>query len=279
MADSSYFEMSSSSSSVPADCCFGLELTRDISRYEVTGRPQAWRMRVRVTKYNNVDPNIFMFLRRGPDQSTGDFHDTFEAVASPVDLEERPAGEPRPDEDPPFFRLSDIDLLARSMELLEETWQSILQDRDELIRTLTTLCELDPAESNAYGCFPEESVEPVSPEPSPTPEPESSEAPTCPVDPVTHLEIIDSDDPDFPIGSIFLELGSITPDCQRAWETTGIISGKVLALQTSLAIHTYVANFDGATAGAGDLADAYHGFIHYTKVAGEDHTLRIAGVS
>lgn len=147
-------DVSSSSSSSSPDCRYGIELTKEISKYEVTGRPQAWRMRVYVSKYYGLNPNIFVYLRRPATSESGEYRDTFEAVASPVDLEEYPVAVPEPVPAPQFFRLSDIDLLARNITLLDETWEAIQNDRDELIRTLSKICELKLDEVSAYGYFP-----------------------------------------------------------------------------------------------------------------------------
>ena len=274
MAESSVYALSSSSSSNPSNCCFGIELTREISTYNVTGRPQAQRMRVEVTDYNNVDPNIFVYKRNEPDPNTDTYRDTFEAVASPNDIEELPAGAPR--DDSPYFRLSEIDVMSRSMDMLNETWALILADRDELIRTLTYTCELDVDAVSQAGCWPDDDDDVT---PTPDVEPESSSAPTCPDDDYDEIEIVASDDPDFPVGTVFTEVSGATPPlCQREWEATGIVSGKKLELTTSLVDNTFTCDRDGVPQDTGNISDEYKTFIYYSGDADEDFTIQIAGV-
>lgn len=148
-----------SSSNNPQDCRFGIELTKELNTYNVVGRPQAWRMKITVTDYFNVDPNIFMFMRTGIDALTGEPQAAFQCVASPTDMEETPAGIPaEPEEgssDSPvlFFRLPEVDLISRNQAILEETWNLIVKDRDELIRTLEHMCVTDVAAVDRGGRF------------------------------------------------------------------------------------------------------------------------------
>ena len=280
MAETSYYEQSSSSSASPSNCMYGLELTQEVSRYEVTGRPQAWRMRITVTDWYNVDPNIFVYMRTGPEVQ-GSYVDTFEAVASPVDLEEYPAQAPDEDQEPPFFRMAQIDLISRNMTLLDETWESIKADRDELIRTLANICELETDEVSRYGDFgDEETVDTITPT-VPTPG-GSSEPDECPADTYAALEITESDDPDFPVGTVLTESAPAedVPTCQRTWSVDGVVNGKTLLLETSLVSHDYVCYYDGAEVATGGVGDDYNAYIFYDKPGGDggEHTLRIVGI-
>jgi len=276
MAETSNFEMSSSSSSTPADCRFGLELTKELGVYDVPGRQQAWRLRVTVTDYYNVDPNIFVYLRSGTDDE-GNQEDTFEAVASPTDLEEYPSGAPRESDSPQFFRLAEVDLLSRSEILLEETWDGIVADRDELIRTLVGICELQLSAVDRGGYFP----------PTPAPaeeedeEPEGSEeAVECPPDAYASLTVTESNDPEFPVGSDFAEVGvqGDVPLCRRTWRLTGVPSGEQMDLTTSLVDNTFTCDLDGSEVDSGNISDEYKTYIYYTRDGVDHYTLLIEGV-
>lgn len=272
MADS-LFEASSSSSSVPADCRYGIQLTQDISIYNVDGRAQAWRMRITVTDYYNIDPNIFMYLRTGPD-AQGNLKDTFECVASPVDIEEYPPGAPEEGQDPAFYRLAEIDLLSRNRALLDETWELIKADRDELVRTMAAICELEENEVSDYGYLPTDDPDP---DPSPIDPPESSSGPDeCPADAYTKLVVTESNDPDFPVDTELTESDSTAgpPTCLRTWSATGGVTGKVLELETSLPLHDFTAYIDSVEVDSGGLGDGYNAYLYFNgfilRIEGEE---------
>jgi len=188
--------------------------------------------------------------------------DTFEAVASPVDIEEYPEGDPNPLQDPPFYRLAEVDLISRNRALLDETWELIKSDRDELVRTLTNICELEEDEVSAYGYLP--GVTP-DPEPTPTPEPESSAGPdSCPYDPYMVLEVTESNDPDFPVGTVLVESESAggPPDCTRSWSALGGVTGKVLDVDTSITLYNFTAYLDDVQTDSGGLGYEYNAYLH-----------------
>lgn len=275
MTESSSFEQSSSSSASPANCRYGIELTRTVSTYNVSGRTMAWRMLVTVTQSYNVDPNIFLFLRRTPDPATQQPRDTFEALCSPNDIEEYPAGAPRPEDTEQFFRLAEVDLVSRSRTLLEDTWTQLKANRDELVRTLAEICELGDVEVSRYGDFgdeEEEDEEPSEPDDIPV-EPEDE-----PVsDDYYEILVIDSDDADFPVDSLFAE--TTAPDAEageRVWELTG--GGHTLLLYTDIDNHTFRLKYDGAAADTGGLSAAYGTYLNYTIGSGDSRTVQIAGV-
>jgi hypothetical protein len=266
----------SSSSSATPGCNYGIELTREVSVYEVTGRPQAWRMRITVTDYYNVDPNIFMFLRTGPD-ANNDFVDTYEAVASPVDIEEYASGAPREGDDPAFYRLAEVDLLSRNRLLLDNAWNMIKADRDELIRTLTYICETTPDEVSRYGTFSDTSDVPQSSDASPDPG-EAPESSSCPPDYYSALTVTESDDPDFPVGTVLSEVVAVgILECSRTWEATGVVSGKVLSIETSASTHEFICSFDGAEVDSGGLSEEYGAIISLIKGPGEEYTISVVG--
>ena len=148
------------------DCRFGLELTRSMNQYDVSVRPQSWRMQVSVSAYFNVDPNIFLYMVTGRDPETNEVQAAFQSVCSPTDLEEYPLGpqegsssapadgESENAEEPSlFFRMSSVDLVSRNRALLDETWSLIQSDRDELLRTLEHMAVLEVSDVSRGGLW------------------------------------------------------------------------------------------------------------------------------
>lgn len=117
----------------------GVELTRETSVYVVTGRPQGYRMRVYVSNYWNMDPNIFVLMRDAGLETGDEPVYVFSHVASPTDMEEYPAWADGADAD--MVRAAEIDLVFRSESLLNDTWTCLVSDQNELVRTLVRLCD------------------------------------------------------------------------------------------------------------------------------------------
>lgn len=98
------------------------------------------RLRLWVSDYDDVDPNIFVYQRvpsvpEGPDPD-----DVFVNVASVADMEEYPRIEPGPDY--PFFRLSSIDLVFRSVDIMDKVVARIKTDIRALLDNLAAIEEL-----------------------------------------------------------------------------------------------------------------------------------------
>lgn len=144
------------------DCRRGIELTRSVSRYEVSGRPQGWRMLIEVTESFNMPEEIFLYMVTGVDPDTNTPMAEFQSVASPADIDEYPAFDSAELVTPGtfFFRLPVVDIVTRNKNLLEETWKLILSDRDELIQTLNHMCALSIVDVSRGGQF-EDDDQPV----------------------------------------------------------------------------------------------------------------------
>lgn len=267
------FEGSSSSSGTPASCVFGLELTKEVSTYNIPNRTQAWRLKVTVTDCNNVDPNIFMYLRGPGNTETEERIDAFQAVCSPVDLEEYPAGEPL-DTGPSFFRVAEVDLLSRSRTLLEETWNAIVSDVEELIQTLVSICELQHADVVRIGTFDSDDEADGEPQ-EPEGEGDSISEFECPEDLYTELRVTESNDPEFPVDAVFVETGSCggPPSCDRSWECASLSTGHVMKITTSIVNHEFVAYFDDEEMDSGKVADGYKFYVDR-----DDCVLKLEGV-
>ena len=195
---------------------YGIELERQLYGNTVDGRTLAYRMTVRVTRSYGVDPNIFLYKRESVGMGGNPPVDTFVAVCTPVDIEEYLVGAPREGDN--FFRVADIDLLARNAEQLEDIWRLICIDRDELIRTLQDMHDAQGTQTSAYGDFGEESSSPSSGEEgSSTPE---SEAPAC--NPFMHssLQVTLSDHPGVAAGLVLdaVDNDPVPPGCEQMYE-------------------------------------------------------------
>jgi len=275
MSDDTYtYEMTSSSSSVPADCRFGITLQRSMSRYDVPGRAQVWRMRILVTNYYGIDPNIMVYQRGLEQMETGDIVDKFIAIASPVDLEEYSAGAPA--EGQVMYRLAEVDLLSKNDTLLAETWRLIKADVEELIRSITYTCELTLEDTFTAGEYPAEEVVPEPTEPTAQ---SSDVAPVCPYDPYVNLKVTASNDPDFPVDTLLVDLGTpeVLPNCSRQFDAVGEVTAKILVLTTSMINHTFSASLDGVAIAAGGLADEYKAIFTYTRGLGDEYTIEVIG--
>jgi hypothetical protein len=124
-----------------------------LQRYGMTDvlqeRLQGYRIRVVVTEAIGVNPNIFVFQRR-PLTVADTYDDRFENIASPADLEEYPVGAPA-DLNRPFYRLSEIDLVFRSVSNVEEAWNILLAEVADLIYTLDQMEALQLQNEVSFG--------------------------------------------------------------------------------------------------------------------------------
>jgi len=127
-----------------------------LRRYGMTayteGRTQGYRMRVVAIEALNMPKEIFVYRQLPPVPLSGAVNSQFENVASPVDLVEYQAGEPAVDQT--LFRLDNIDVLDRHIDLLSEGWEHILEDVTGLVSTLDAMDELELDEEVVVGTEP-----------------------------------------------------------------------------------------------------------------------------
>lgn len=144
MASSS--SSSSTSSGTPRR---GVRLRREAQTRYVVNAVDGFRFTV--TAYDAYDmPNeIFLYLRRPYNPTTGEEADEFTSVCSMPDLEEYPAGAPAGV--PPFFRLATIDLVFRSQALADEAWELIKREVEVLVETLRLADQLAVTEDVQIG--------------------------------------------------------------------------------------------------------------------------------
>jgi hypothetical protein len=236
-------------------------------------------MQISVIESYNVTPNIFVFMRKESVAEGQPGVDTFESVASPVDIEEYPVENPEPDVSPAFYRLSSIDLLSRNRELLDITWDAIKQDCDELVLTLANICELEADDTHQSGYLPGDEVEDTDSE-GDEPEGEGSSAgpEVCPVDSVASLTVQTSNDPNFPTSAVLAPSGATgePPTCTRTWLLTGVVDGTVLKIETSTTENVFTAYLDDVEVDSGGLADGYIALLTYEKAPGDERNLSIS---
>jgi hypothetical protein len=240
-------------------------------------------MTVTVTDYNNVDPNIFLYQRIAAVNDSEDDQDTFVGICSPVDLEDYPASAPASSStDPAYFRMADIDIVVRSRTLMDNLWQQIVNDVDELVDTIAGICELGDPVVVEFGTLATSSSSSSS---SSAAADESASSATCAADAYTSIEITASDDPEFPDGAVFTEVGvqSGPPDCARVWQLAGAVTPTLtMRVTTSIAMHTFVLELIESSVAtevdSGGLADGYKALFFYERDEG-DYNLEVEGVT
>jgi hypothetical protein len=130
----------SSSSSWPVRRSISLHI-HEPSVY-TDGRTQGYRLNLTITEAVGLTTSLFTFQRKiGADS---DRFDEFSNVASPSDIEEYPEG--APDEPAPpgelFYRLDEVSLVFRDLDLLYQSLQDIRQDLCALIESLWQMDQL-----------------------------------------------------------------------------------------------------------------------------------------
>lgn len=95
------------------------------------------RLQIWVSDYEGLEPEIFVYQRYPvlPGETAPD--DVFVNVASAADMEEYPRFEPSGE--PPFFRLSHVDLIFRSVDIMDRVWNTMKSDVEYLLANLEKL--------------------------------------------------------------------------------------------------------------------------------------------
>lgn len=109
------------------------------ARDRFLGKP-CFRLRCEVVDSLNVAKEVFLFKRSVADPLADLEVDHFIAICSPFDLATYPANEPDADQDPPFFRKSEFDILLPSVTTVVEVRQSV---QNQLLTLLSMLRNLD----------------------------------------------------------------------------------------------------------------------------------------
>ena len=104
---------------------------------EVAGQG-AHRLQMWVSSYQDIDPGVFVWQRKPAVLPESEATDEYTNVANAADLVEYPTDDPDPDL-PPFFRMTYIDLLFISIDLLNRSVTTIKADLRNLILNLDLL--------------------------------------------------------------------------------------------------------------------------------------------
>jgi hypothetical protein len=108
------------------------------------GIDDGYRVRFEVVCAENMPEEIFVYREMPTNPETGERAGFFSHIASPVDLEEMPANEPRTGEVPEWFRLNYVDILLRSTAEAEAFIEDVREDVCRLKRSLDRLDVIKP---------------------------------------------------------------------------------------------------------------------------------------
>lgn len=100
----------------------------------VANAVDGFRFTVEAHSARNMPAEVFLYLRRSADPTTGAAADEFSNVCSAPDLAEYPTGGPTGT--PPFFRAATVDLVFRSQAEAEEAWEVLQREVRVLVDTL-----------------------------------------------------------------------------------------------------------------------------------------------
>ena len=113
-----------------------------------------YALRAEVSDPEGMPPDIFVYHAGVPELPSKEVVDTFSHVASPVDMEELPFGEPDLSKKTPYYRRSSVVLWVRSAEWLEQLKENIDADIAQLVHEYSYLNDgnnYTVTETKAYG--------------------------------------------------------------------------------------------------------------------------------
>lgn len=117
----------------------------------IVGVHDGIRTRIEATDACEMTEKIFAYRLLPRNPQTGEQAGVFSHICSPVDLEEFPADEPVPGQQPAWFRLAYVDVLLRSMAETENFIQVVREDVRRLKDTLDRMDVLLPAGEEVIG--------------------------------------------------------------------------------------------------------------------------------
>ena len=129
-----------------------MNLTVTYTQTQPTENLQGYRLAL-VAVGTDMPSEIFVCQRRVPsatDPAYNDLPDKFISLADPVDLEQYPAGSPDLGGQVPFYRVSEITLVFRTIQELEETKVMLDADIRELVHSLKTMEAATVTEEISY---------------------------------------------------------------------------------------------------------------------------------
>lgn len=113
------------------------QLTIEKRITEITGQG-SHRLQMWVTDYQDIDPNVFVYQRLNPVPPAVDPSDEYVNIASAADMVEYPIDNPDPAL-PQFFRKTAIDIIFRSVDLMNRSIEVMESDLRNMVRNLDIL--------------------------------------------------------------------------------------------------------------------------------------------
>jgi len=114
---------------------------------------QGYRLRL-AAEGIDMPSEVFVCQRRvasATDAEYNELPDKFISLADPVDLEQYPIDVPDLDNNMPFYRVSQISLVFRTAEELDEVKQMLDEDMRELLNSLNIIGSEYDSEDVVYG--------------------------------------------------------------------------------------------------------------------------------
>lgn len=133
-----------------------IKLTPALSRV-VDATTDAFRLTIVASDAEDMPTKIFRYLQRPSAPGSSERTGFFDGVCSPVDLEEMPEDDPRPNEEPAWYRLETLDLLFRSQHDRDEAKTDIYGAVIALLNTLDLVDALEVQPPIWFGVPPESS--------------------------------------------------------------------------------------------------------------------------
>jgi hypothetical protein len=127
---------------------YRLKLTRLAAQAVAHQSYGAYRLRIEASdaEGEGFDANVFIHRRLPPSPYTQDTVDEFQAVVGPPQMASYPIGEPDPDLNWPYLRLSSVTLDVASLTEADMIWKSIQEQVTVLLRTMAKLDNLQVEE-------------------------------------------------------------------------------------------------------------------------------------
>jgi len=129
----------------------GVTLTRsEPTRIEGENAP-TWRVVIVAEDPVLMPSEIFLFQRVYTDSAHTATRDELITVVQAVDIVEYPTDDPATGQDPPFFRLSQIDVLVPSLDAADQMWTIIKASVGRLVTQLNRLDSIAVTDSVRIG--------------------------------------------------------------------------------------------------------------------------------
>lgn len=125
---------------------YSLELERESLETYVAGRTIGYRLIVNAINPIRMTDKVFLYERQPHRTEQDEERDIFVSVCSPGDLSAYPIDQPGSGEGPPLYRLSYVDLVFRSTQGVEDTWEALWNDVQELVIALENIRILSRSE-------------------------------------------------------------------------------------------------------------------------------------